>query len=84
MVVKAAPLLARLLFHDVTLFLQAVSDILVDGLEPTAQLRVVISILVDGVDRIPQVVSRCAVGEALNKGLNKSVSQVFSYSSRDR
>lgn len=68
-IVQAIVLLSRLMAHDITLFFETGADVVVDGTEPILELRVIISITVDIVDRIEQVLSASVVRETLKNNL---------------
>lgn len=69
LVVELVPLLSGLVLKNVALLLETLANVLVHVSEPTLELRVVVSIAVDDVDRVEHVVEGGAVGEALDEGL---------------
>lgn len=69
LVVNLVPLICGSILHDEALLLQAPTNVSIQALEPVLQLRVLVRILVNGVDRIEEVVQRGAVREALDEGL---------------
>lgn len=69
LVVELVPLLGGLVLKDVALLLETLANVLVHVGEPTLELRVVVSIAVDDVDRVEHVVEGGAIGEALDEGL---------------
>jgi len=68
-IVQAIVLLSRLMAQDITLLFETGADVIVDGTEPILELRVIISITVDIVDGIEQVLSASVVRETLKNNL---------------
>lgn len=68
-VVELVPLIGSTVLHDVALLAKALSDVGINLLEPVLQLRVSVSVAVDLVDRIHEIVGRSVVGETLNESL---------------
>lgn len=71
-VVQLVPLIGGSVFHNIALLLQALSDVRVNLLEPVLQLGILVRITVDLVKSIKQVISRSAIGKALNQCLERS------------
>ena len=69
LIVKLIPFLGSLVSEDETLLSQTFTDVYVDALEPVLELWILISITVDLVERVEQVVKGSEVGESLNKSL---------------
>lgn len=72
-VVQVVPVAVAVLLHDVALLLQALADEGVDILEPALEFRVLLSVAVDGLERVEEVIQRRAVGEALKQDLGMLV-----------
>ena len=62
---QLVPFFSGTVLHNEARLLQAFADVGVDGLEPILELGVLISITVDGVDGVNQVIGRCGIGKAL-------------------
>jgi len=69
-IIQAIVLLGRLMAHDITLLFETGTDVVVDGPEPILELRVIISITVDIVDGIEQVLSTSVIRETLKNNLH--------------
>lgn len=68
-VVDLVPLLRSAILHDEALLLETFSDIVVQMLEPRPQVRVLVGVPVDGVDRLDEIIGRGTVSETLNQQL---------------
>lgn len=71
LVVKLVPFLVGSVLHDVSLLLKTLPNVSVHLLEPVLELWVLVSIAIDGVDGVEEVVERSAICEALNQRLER-------------
>jgi hypothetical protein len=70
LVVDLVPFFSRAILKDIALLLKAFVDVLVQVPEPALEFRVIISVPVNLVDGVDEVISRGAVGKALEEGLD--------------
>jgi hypothetical protein len=73
-VIELVPFISGTIFHNVTLLLKALPHVGIDLLEPGFQLGVFISIAVNVVDSVEEVIGRSAIGKSLNECLRKKKS----------
>jgi hypothetical protein len=65
LIVDTVPLFGRGILEDVTLSLEDCADVRIEALEPVLKFRIAVSIGVDLVDRVDEVVEGSTVREAL-------------------
>jgi hypothetical protein len=82
-VIQMAPLLVALVFHDIALLLKTLANVRVHGLEPVSQLGILIGILIELIDRGPQIIRRCTIGESLDEGLEEMLILIHTHLSDD-
>ena len=69
-IVERIPLTVCVIGQDVSLGLEAPADVRVHLAEPASELRILIGITVDVVDRVNHIIQTSVIGKSLNQGLN--------------
>jgi hypothetical protein len=77
LVVNTVPLFVGGIFKDIALLLENFANVAIKALEPVLEFRVAVSVGVDLVNRVNEVVEGSAVREALKEGLD--ICQRFSF-----